>query len=105
MADASTIMWTYLTNMDISNLFIYALNYYFPYGMLFWLIGLAIFIIVNLKTRSLIYSTIPLAIYFVLISSVPGLIINAYSRMAMQYIGFILILVSGYYLYTIIKGG
>ena len=75
-----------------------------PFGSFFWIIGFVIFIVAQLKTKSLIYATIPMSIYFVIIGNVDGLIVNAYSRMAMQYVGLILTLVGGYYLYMLVKG-
>jgi hypothetical protein len=102
--DAATIAWGYFMQGDLWSYFTYILNFYFPYGLFFWLVGFVIFIVIQLKTESLIYATIPLALYFVIISSIPNLIINAYALMAMRYVGFILVIISGYYLYTIIRG-
>lgn len=104
MSDVVPILWEYLLGGQLWNYFVYMLNFYFPYGMFFWMLGFVLFLIIQLKSESLIYATIPLAVYFVIISSIDGLVINAYSRMAMQYVGLVLVLVSGYYLYRIVRG-
>jgi hypothetical protein len=99
------ILFGYLTSFDIWNFFVTLFNFYFPFGMLFWMIGFVLFIVVNIKTKSLPYASGMMAIYFVILADVPGLIVNAYSQMAMRYVGLIIGAVAGYYLYKEIKGG
>lgn len=104
MTDYSTIMWNYLIHLDLFNLFVTALNYYFPFGSFFWILGFVIFIVVQLKTKSFTYACIPLSLYFVILGSIDGLVINAYSRMSMTYVGLLLTAVSGLAIYNMIKG-
>jgi len=96
--------WSLLIKGDFWNFFVQIFNFYFPYGMFFWILGFVIFLIVELKTKSLGFASIVAITYFVLISSVPGLVVNVYSRIAMRYIGIIGGLIIGYYLYKAVRG-
>lgn len=98
------ILWDYLMAGNIFQFFVQILNYYFPFGLFFWMLGFVLFIIINIKTKSLGYASMLSATFFVLVSLVPGLVVSAYARMAMRYIGLIAGLVSGYYLYKAVKG-
>jgi len=99
----SETLWSYLTQGNFKLFFIMALNSYLPYGLFFWFLGFALFIIFYLKVKNLAYSGLLVSLYFVVISS-SGLVINAYSAFAMRYFGLVLGLVIGYYLYRALKG-
>ena len=99
----SDTLFSYLTQGNLWNYFLLALNTYFPYGLFFWFLGFALFIIFYLKVKNLAYSGLFVSLYFIVISS-SGLVINAYSMFAMRYFGLILGFIIGYYLYRALKG-
>lgn len=98
-------LWGYLMDGNFFQFFVTIFNTYFPFGMIFWLLGLVFFIVTYLKTKSLGYGGAVATIYFVVITEIPGLVTNAYSQFAMRYFGVILAFVTGWYLYKAFKGG
>jgi len=98
------LLWSQLIGFDLWNFYVSVFNYYFPFGSFFWMVGIVIFIVMDLKTKSLPYASGMMAIFFVIISTTPNLVINAYSMMAMRYVGLIIGAVSGYYIYKELKG-
>ena len=99
-----TQLYTYLTGGKFFSFFTYAFNQYFPFGLFFWMLGLTIFIILQIKTKNLGYSGAVTSFYFVVVSNIPNLVTNAYSAFAMKYFGVILGLIVGYYIYRAVKG-
>ena len=93
-----------LTSLDLKTYFVTVLNLYFPYGFIWWGIGLVLFIIAHLKTRNLAFAGALVGLYFVVLGN-SGLVTNLYSQMFMKYIGLILGVVAGFYLYRSLKGG
>jgi len=96
-------LFNYLTQGDFYNFFIQLLNYYFPYGLFFWLVGLMLFIVIQLKTKTTLYSLMVTTIYFVVISNT-GLVVNVWAREVMRWVGMGLTLMLGYEIYLAIKG-
>lgn len=90
---------TYLLQGKFWTYFIQVFNFYFPYGLFFWMLGFTFLIITHLKTKNLGYSVGVSSFYFIVITSIPNLVLNAYSVFAMRYTGIIAGLVAGYYLY------
>jgi hypothetical protein len=103
MATTISELYDDLLAGNIYDYFVKLLNDYFPFGLLFWLVGAVLFIVFYLKTKNTLYSLIVTTIYFNLIN-LTGLVTNAYVRMSLQYVGFALILTLGYYLYIIMRG-
>lgn len=99
-----TQLWEYLTQGDFFNYFTYIMNFYFPYGSFFWILGIVLFSVIQIKTDNIGYSGAFASIYFVTISNIPNLVYNAYSKMAMQYFGLLMGLIAGYYLYKAVRG-
>jgi len=97
-------LFTYLTEGKFFTFFSYAFNQYFPFGLFFWMIGLVVFLILQIKTKNLAFSGGIGALYFIIISNIPGLVTNAYSSFAMKYFGIVLGLIAGYYIYRAVKG-
>lgn len=100
----SEILWEYLLEGRFFTYFSTVFNTYFPFGLFFWVLGFVIFIIIQFKTKSLGYGGAIACVYFVVITSIPNLVTNAYSQFGMRYFGVILGIVSGYYLYRGLKG-
>ncbi|RLF61823.1 MAG: hypothetical protein DRN33_06370 [Thermoplasmata archaeon] len=104
MEQVSGQLYTYLTEGKFFTFFSYAFNQYFPFGLFFWMLGLTMFSIIQIKTKNLGYSGAVTSLYFVVVSNIPNLVTNAYSSFAMKYFGLILGLITGYYIYRAIKG-
>ena len=103
MPDLISIMYNYLLARDFWNFFSVLFNQYIPYGMFFWMIGLIIFVITHMKTKNLAYASLLVSFYFVSVDAF-GIITNIYSAMAMRYIGIVIGIVAGYYIYRAWKG-
>ncbi len=83
---------------EYQSFYVQLFNYYFPYGVFFWFLGFILFGVMHLKTKNFTYAGAFASIYFLIIGS-SGLIVNAYSAMAMKYFGLCLGIVLGYYIY------
>ena len=97
-------LWTYLTGGHFFSFYTYAMNTYFPYGMFFWMLGLTIFGVMQIKTKNLGFAGAMTSIYFIVLAQIPNIVTNIYSRTAMNYFGMILGLIAGYYIYKAVKG-
>lgn len=104
VVDITDVLWDYILRLDFWNFFVTLFNTYMPYGLFFWLVGLVIFFVIDLKSKNLGYAGAIACIYFVMISSIPNLIINAYSLTAMRLVGILIGLIASYYIYKDIKG-
>jgi hypothetical protein len=100
----ATTLYDFLMSFDLYNFFVFLGNYYFPFGSLFWIIGFVLFLIVDIKTKNMAYGGAVASIFFVIISSIDGLVINAYSLFAMRYMGIIIALICGFFIYKSFKG-
>jgi hypothetical protein len=97
-------LWGYVSIGNYFQFYVTMFNTYFPFGILFWLIGILLFIVFNLKSKSLAYGGGVAGCYFVIITEIPNIVTNAYSNFAMKWFGVILALICGYYIYKEIKG-
>jgi hypothetical protein len=108
MSDLSSLLFGYVTQLDFFNFFVQLFNFYFPFGSFFWLVGVVLFVVTELKTKSITYATMPTTIWFVIVSNISYngvyLVVNAYARMAMNYVGLVLTIILGLQLWTLIKG-
>lgn len=94
--------------LELFQYYVALMNQYFPAGSLFWMIGIVIFVVTQVKTKNLMYAAMIAGLYFILVPDmgVAGqpLITNIYSATAMRFFGLISGLIAGYYLYKIIRG-
>jgi len=97
------VLRDYLVGGEYKNYYVTLLNDYYPFGLLFWMVGMAIFLILQYKTRNFAFSGAVTSFYFIVISS-SGLITGLYTKMVMQWFGAILGVLVGYYIYKTIKG-
>ena len=97
------VLFEYLKAGEFRNFFVALFNDYFPYGLLFWLIGFAVFLMIHYKTRNFAFSGAVATVYFLVISS-SGFVTGIYVKSAMQFFGIILGILTGYYIYKSIKG-
>ena len=88
---------------DMKNYFIQLFNIYMPYGMFFWMFGFTLFLITHMKTKEFLYSGAVATVYFMVIPST-GLVVNAYSVVAMRWFGLALGVLVGTHAYKILRG-
>lgn len=98
-----TMLKDYLVAGQFKNFFVALLNDYFPFGLLFWMVGLAVFLILHYKTKNFAYSGAVTTAYFLVISS-SDLVTGIYVKTAMQWFGILLGIFVGYYIYKVLKG-
>lgn len=98
-----SLLKDYLVAGQYKNFFVALLNDYFPFGLLFWLVGLAVFLMIQYKTRNFAFSGAVTTAYFLIISS-SGLVTGLYVKTVMQWFGVILGIFVGYYIYKVLKG-
>ena len=96
-----TVLMGYLQTLDFGNFYMYLLNSATPYGMFWWLISLTIFGIAILKTKNMAFSAGVLSFWLVGITA-SGFITNGYVAQSMQYLGIIIGIGIGAYLYRIL---
>ena len=96
-------LFNYLINLDFKGFFVVLFNTYMPYGLPFWLLGFILMFITHLKTKNLAFAGIISASYFFVIGN-SGLVTNAISATAMQYVGLLIGLIIGFYLYRTLRG-
>jgi hypothetical protein len=63
MAQLIETLYGYLIDGNLRQFWIQLLNYYFPYGLFFWMVAAAIFGIVHMKTQNMAYSGAVVAMY------------------------------------------
>lgn len=96
--DLTTTLFDLAISGNLGQFYVQLFNFYFPFGMVFWMVGIGIFAAVQLKTKNFAFSGSMLTLYLVgLISS--GWVVNAYILIAMKYFGLVVGLITGYYLY------
>jgi len=97
-------LWNYLIGGQFFEFYTYFMNTYFPFGLFFWMVGFILFSVLQIKYENMAFAGAVAAIYFVIVSEIPGMVTYSYSKLGMQWFGFVLALVTGYYLYKTIKG-
>ena len=95
--------WNYLTGFEFKSFFVNLFNIYMPYGLPFWILGFIVIFLAHLKTKNLAFASMLGATYFFIIGN-SGLVTNAISATAMQYVGLFIGVVIGFYLYRSLRG-
>lgn len=91
------------TSGSMSDFYIELFNNYYPLGVFWLLIGVAIFSIIQIKTKNMAWSSGVTTVYFVLLAG-SQLITNAYSQNYLELFGmFVGLVVLGTYLYITFK--
>jgi|GEM_PF-3488330 len=96
-------LFNYLIRLDFKDFFVTLFNTYMPYGLPFWMLGFVVMFIAHLKTKNLAFAGIIGASYFFIMGN-SGLVTNAISATAMQYIGLFIGAITGFYLYRTLRG-
>lgn len=91
-------LWTLLGDGNILQYFIVLLNQYFPFGILFWFVGIIIFGTVQYSTKNFAFAGIVATVFFFGIGS-SGIVTSVYSAMAMRYFAVIMGCIVAYALY------
>lgn len=96
-------LWNYLISGEYKQMFVSLFNSYFPFGLPFWLIAMAIFAAIHEKTKNLGFSGVVTSVYMLVISST-DLVVNAHAIMALKITGSLMMIISGYYMFRVAKG-
>jgi len=104
MNQLADLLFSSLVSLNFKVFLVTLLNQYFPYGSFFWLVGLGLFIVVHTKTKNLAYASAVMSLFY-FVMPYTGLITNIYSATIMKWVGALIGLIVGFYLYRSIKGG
>lgn len=104
MAVDFTTMYGYLVSGAFFTFFSALFNSYMPWGIGWFLMGITLFIVVQIKSSNMGYAGMVSTIWFVGIFSVPNLVTNAFGVFWIKLFGTILgLAVIFFYLYRLIK--